>query len=222
MRRSARAPKHEAQHVPARQLAGDLVADESELLVDRIEVAALVVGLAQAQGAASVREPVLQIRLFGRGARGSMPQASIDPLVMAAATVMRLQTVVSRELAATEAAVVTIGSLQAGTKENVIPVEAIIKLNVRSFDEGVRKRVLAAIERIVKAGIDRVDDGLGHLEVIPVLGPVGVHTGEDDLAGAEPFDLAGPGNGLEPGGPPAAVDVTINGPVPALGGPHEP
>jgi amidohydrolase len=93
----------------------------------------------------------LQIRLFGRGAHGSMPQASIDPVVMAAATVMRLQTIVSRELAAAEAAVVTIGSLQAGAKENVIPDEAVIKLNVRSFDEGVRRRVLAAIERIVKA-----------------------------------------------------------------------
>ena len=93
----------------------------------------------------------LQIRLFGRGAHGSMPQASIDPVVMAAATVMRLQTIVSRELAAAEAAVVTIGSLQAGTKENVIPDEAVIKLNMRSFDEGVRKRVLTGIERILKA-----------------------------------------------------------------------
>jgi hippurate hydrolase len=93
----------------------------------------------------------LQIRLFGRGAHGSMPQASIDPVVMAAATVLRLQTVVSREVAATEAAVVTVGVLQAGSKENVIPDEAIIKLNVRTFDAGVRKRVLAAIERIVNA-----------------------------------------------------------------------
>jgi amidohydrolase len=93
----------------------------------------------------------LQIRLFGRGAHGSMPQASIDPVVMAASTVLRLQTIVSRELAATEAAVVTIGALQAGTKENVIPDEAIIKLNVRTFDEGVRQRVLAAITRIVNA-----------------------------------------------------------------------
>jgi amidohydrolase len=93
----------------------------------------------------------LQIRLFGRGAHGSMPQASIDPVVMAAATVMRLQTIVSREVAATDAVVLTIGALQAGTKENVIPDEAVIKLNVRTFDEDVRKRVLAAIERIVKA-----------------------------------------------------------------------
>ena len=93
----------------------------------------------------------LQIRLFGRGAHGSMPQASIDPVVMAASVVLRLQTIVSREVAAMDAAVVTIGVLQAGTKENVIPDDAIIKLNVRTFDAGVRKHVLAAIERIVNA-----------------------------------------------------------------------
>jgi len=91
----------------------------------------------------------LEIRLFGRGAHGSMPQASIDPVVMAAATVLRLQGIVSREIAASEAAVVTVGSLQAGDKENVIPDEALIKLNVRTFDPDVRTRVLAAITRIV-------------------------------------------------------------------------
>lgn len=96
----------------------------------------------------------LQIKLFGRGAHGSMPEASIDPVLMAASTVMRLQGVVSREVPPTEAAVVTIGVLQAGTKENVIPEEAIIKLNVRTFDEGIRKLVLAAIERIVNAEAD--------------------------------------------------------------------
>jgi amidohydrolase len=93
----------------------------------------------------------LQIRIFGRGAHGSMPESSIDPVVMAASTVMRLQTIVSREVAPTDSAVVTIGVLQAGTKENVIPDEALIKLNVRTFDEGVRKRVLAAIGRIANA-----------------------------------------------------------------------
>ncbi|MEP7304855.1 MAG: M20 family metallopeptidase [Acidobacteriota bacterium] len=102
-------------------------------------------------GAITSAADSLQIRLFGRGAHGSMPQASIDPVVMAAATVMRLQTIVSREVAAAEAAVVTVGALQAGTKENVIPDEAIITLNVRTFDEGVRTRVLAAITRIVNA-----------------------------------------------------------------------
>ena len=93
----------------------------------------------------------LQIRLFGRGAHGSMPQASVDPVVMAASVVLRLQTIVSREIAATDAAVVTVGVLQAGSKENVIPDEALIKLNVRTFDEGVRKHVLDAIARIANA-----------------------------------------------------------------------
>src|SRR3954469_19189633 len=60
----------------------------------------------------------LEVRLFGRGAHGSMPESSVDPVVMAAATVLRLQTIVSREVAATQAAVVTIGALQAGTKDN--------------------------------------------------------------------------------------------------------
>src|SRR3569833_2331068 len=93
----------------------------------------------------------LQIRLFGRGAHGSMPQASIDPIVMTASVVLRLQTIVSREVAASDAAVITVGVVQAGTKENVIPDDALIKLNVRTFDAGVRAHVLAAIERIVNA-----------------------------------------------------------------------
>jgi amidohydrolase len=92
-----------------------------------------------------------EIRMFGRGAHGSMPQAAIDPVVMAASTVLRLQTVVSREVGPTDAAVVTVGALQAGTKENVIPDEAVIKLNIRTFDENVRQHVLAAVKRIVNA-----------------------------------------------------------------------
>ena len=102
-------------------------------------------------GVATSAADSLQIRMFGRGAHGSMPEASIDPVVMAASTVLRLQTIVSREVAPTDCAVVTVGSLQAGTKENVIPDEAVIKLNVRTFDENVRKHVLAAIERIATA-----------------------------------------------------------------------
>jgi hippurate hydrolase len=65
--------------------------------------------------------------------------------------VLRLQTIVAREVAPAQSAVVTIGALQAGTKENVIPDEAVIKLNVRTFDEGVRAHVLDAITRIVNA-----------------------------------------------------------------------
>jgi len=93
----------------------------------------------------------LEVRMFGRGAHGSMPESSVDPVVMAAATVLRLQTIVSREVAASQAAVVTVGALQAGTKDNVIPDEALLKLNVRTFDDRVRTHVLEAIERIVDA-----------------------------------------------------------------------
>jgi amidohydrolase len=96
----------------------------------------------------------LEVRLFGRGAHGSMPESSVDPVVMAASTVLRLQTIVSREVAASQAAVVTVGALQAGTKDNVIPDEALLKINVRTFDEAVRTRVLGAIERIIKAEAD--------------------------------------------------------------------
>jgi hippurate hydrolase len=99
----------------------------------------------------------LQVRMFGRGGHGSMPEATVDPVVMSASTVMRLQTVVSREIAATDAAVLTVGALQAGTKENVIPDEATIKRNVRTFDEDVREKVLGAIERIVEAEAEASD-----------------------------------------------------------------
>jgi len=146
---------------PGEEIAEGARAMIDDGLFDRFPKPAVVLGqhvmvgsagtIAGSAGPITSAADSLQIRLFGRGAHGSMPQASIDPVVMAAATVMRLQGIVSREVAATEAAVVTIGVLQAGTKENVIPDEALLKLNVRTFDAGVRKRVLAAIERIVNA-----------------------------------------------------------------------
>ena len=102
-------------------------------------------------GTATSASDVWRIRMFGRGAHGSMPEAAIDPVVMAASTVVRLQTVVSRELGMNEAAVLTIGVLRAGSKENVIPGEATIGLNLRCYDEGVRARAQDAIRRIVAA-----------------------------------------------------------------------
>ncbi|MCH2775233.1 peptidase dimerization domain-containing protein, partial [Listeria monocytogenes] len=74
----------------------------------------------------------LKIRLFGRGSNGSQPQTSIAPVIMAASTTLRLQTIVSREISPMDNAVLTIGALQAGTKENIIPDEATIKLNMRT------------------------------------------------------------------------------------------
>jgi amidohydrolase len=91
----------------------------------------------------------VRVRLFGRGGHGAKPESTVDTVVMAAATVLRLQTVVSREIPATESAVVTVGALQAGTKENIIPESAELKLSVRTFDPRIRERVLGVIERIV-------------------------------------------------------------------------
>ncbi|TVT37484.1 amidohydrolase [Amycolatopsis rhizosphaerae] len=93
----------------------------------------------------------LRVTLHGRGAHGSAPQAAIDPVVMAAMTVVRLQTIVSRELAATAPAVLTVGSIQSGSGPNVIPDRAVLQLNVRTYDPAVREHVLASIERIVRA-----------------------------------------------------------------------
>ncbi|GAA1119013.1 M20 family metallopeptidase [Kribbella jejuensis] len=93
----------------------------------------------------------MRITVHGRGAHGSMPQAAVDPVVLAASIVMRLQTVVSREVAPGDTAVLTVGSLQAGTKSNVIPDHAVLQLNVRTYDEHTRSTVLDAIERIVRA-----------------------------------------------------------------------
>ncbi|MFJ6422850.1 amidohydrolase [Streptomyces hydrogenans] len=93
----------------------------------------------------------LRVRLFGRGGHGSMPESTVDPVVMAAAVVMRLQTIVSRETAAAQTAVVTVGSLHAGTKENIIPDTAELRINIRSTTPAVRDRVLAAVDRIVRA-----------------------------------------------------------------------
>ncbi len=93
----------------------------------------------------------LRVTVFGRGGHASAPQTTVDPIVIASAIVLRLQTIVARELAATDVAVVTVGSFRAGTKENVIPAEAELKLNIRTFDAEVRRRVLAAVARIVAA-----------------------------------------------------------------------
>jgi hippurate hydrolase len=93
----------------------------------------------------------MRITVHGRGAHGSMPQAAIDPVVLAAMIVVRLQTIVAREVRPGDPAVVTVGSLQAGTKSNVIPDAATIQLNVRSYEESTRTSILDSIKRIVTA-----------------------------------------------------------------------
>ena len=92
-----------------------------------------------------------KITVYGRGAHGSMPHVSIDPVLTACHVVTRLQGVVSREVPPDEMAVLTVGSVQAGEAENVIPEEAVIKLNMRTKSEKVRSIMKKAIERIVRA-----------------------------------------------------------------------
>ncbi len=96
----------------------------------------------------------MRITIYGRGGHGSMPQATVDPVVLAAMIVLRLQTIVSREIGPTDPAVLTVGSIQAGTKSNVIDDHAVLQLNVRSYSEQTRTTILDAIRRIVLAECD--------------------------------------------------------------------
>ena len=93
----------------------------------------------------------VHIVLYGRGGHGARPQAAIDPVLMAAHIVVRLQGIVAREVAPGEMAVVTVGQLHAGTKGNIIPDTAELDVNVRTYSEPVRAAVREAIERIVRA-----------------------------------------------------------------------
>lgn len=92
-----------------------------------------------------------RVTLFGRGGHGSGPHRTVDPVVMASHLVVRLQTIVSREVDPGETAVVTVGSLQAGHAENVIVDRAELGLDVRSVTPSVRDAVVAAIGRMVRA-----------------------------------------------------------------------
>lgn len=96
----------------------------------------------------------VKITVFGRGAHGSMPHLSVDTVVLAAAIVLRLQTIVSRETEPGEFVVVTVGASNAGPKSSIIPDRAELLLNVRTYDTAVRKRVIASIERIIRGECD--------------------------------------------------------------------
>jgi len=93
----------------------------------------------------------VRITIYGKGGHGSAPQTTIDPIVIAARTILALQTIASREVKPGDMAVVTVGYIRAGTKNNIIPDEAEMGLTVRTNKTEVRKQVLAAIARITKA-----------------------------------------------------------------------
>ncbi|MEO6957502.1 MAG: M20/M25/M40 family metallo-hydrolase, partial [Antricoccus sp.] len=107
--------------------------------------------IAMHAGMAMAASDSLTVTMHGKGGHGSRPENTVDPIVMAAATVMRLQTIVSRETGGLETAVVTVGMISGGTNNNIIPDEASMRLNVRSYDPKVRERTLSAITRIVQA-----------------------------------------------------------------------
>jgi amidohydrolase len=92
----------------------------------------------------------LRITIYGKGGHGASPNTTVDPIVIAARTILSLQTIVSREVKPGEMAVVTIGYVHAGTKNNIIPDQAEMGLTVRTYKQDVRKQILAAIDRIAK------------------------------------------------------------------------
>lgn len=105
-------------------------------------------------GLAMAAATTLGVTIHGAGGHGSMPERSIDPVVIAAHVVTRLQAIVAREVSPREAVVVTVGKLHAGTQGNVIPDHAELEINVRSFDNALHQQVLASIRRIIQAECD--------------------------------------------------------------------
>ena len=92
----------------------------------------------------------VDITVKGLGGHGAYPHTTKDPIVIAANIVTQLQTIVSRQIAPTDPAVVTVGSIHGGTKHNVIPNEVKLQLTLRSYTDEVRNQTLSSIERIVK------------------------------------------------------------------------
>lgn len=102
-------------------------------------------------GAVMSEAASIEITLHGKGSHGSMPNLGVDPIVLGSAIVTRLQSVISREIAASETAVLTVGSFHAGTKSNIIPDSAVLQLNTRAFSKDVAAHLHEAIERIVRS-----------------------------------------------------------------------
>src|SRR5216684_2354544 len=101
-------------------------------------------------GYAMASSTSVDVIIRGVSGHGSKPEATKDPIVIAAQTILALQTIISRENSPLDPAVVTIGSIHGGTKRNIIPDEVKLLLTVRSYREEVRQHILASIERITK------------------------------------------------------------------------
>jgi len=110
--------------------------------------------VASRPGAALSAADSIRVTLHGRGTHGSMPHYGVDPVLLGSAVVMRLNAIVSRELAPGHFGVVTVGSFQSGSKSNVIPETTTLLLNLRAYDDRTRRQLRVAIERIVRAECD--------------------------------------------------------------------
>jgi hippurate hydrolase len=146
---------------PAEEGAGGAQAMLDDGLYDRFPVPGIVLGqhvmplpagvLAVHGGPAMAGGDALRVVLHGEGGHGSRPETTVDPILMASAIVLRLQGVISHEVAASESAVLTVGALRAGTAPNIIPDQAELLLSVRFFNDKVRDKARAAIDRIIRA-----------------------------------------------------------------------
>ncbi len=168
---------------PAEEGGGGAQAMIDDGLYERVPVPDIVLGqhvmplpagvLSLHGGAAMAGADAVRVVLYGEGGHGSRPETTVDPVLMAAATVLRLQGIVSREVAAGDTAVLTVGALHAGTAANIIPDRAELLLSLRSFDEKVHDKVRNAIDRIVRAEAAasgaRKDPEVITMESFPVL-----------------------------------------------------
>lgn len=145
---------------PAEETGDGAIAMVADGLVDRLPRPDVALGqhvgperagrVLLRSGPAMSRSENLKVVVHGKGGHGSMPHYTIDPVVVAAAIVMRVQTVVSRVLAPSDFGVVTVGLLNAGTKANIIPATAELHLNIRSYDDAVHDRIVSAIRQICR------------------------------------------------------------------------
>lgn len=102
------------------------------------------------EGLAMANVDTVDLTIKGKGGHGAAPHNCIDPIVLAAQVIVDLQTIVSREVEPGEPAVVTVGSIHAGTKHNIIPNECKLQITVRSTTDKTRDKVLKAIERMAR------------------------------------------------------------------------
>ncbi|SAL79418.1 M20 aminoacylase family protein [Caballeronia telluris] len=142
----------------------------------------------------------VELTVRGRGGHAARPHLTVDPIVVGAALVGALQTVVSRSVDPMQAAVVTVGAFNAGRAANVIPEEARLKVSVRSFDADVRKLIERRIRALAKAYADAHDASID-VDLLPGY-PVLVNTEcETQLAMQVARELVGDANVIDGFGP---------------------